>query len=408
MDALDKVSLPLLERVRLTRAARDLAEELVGWEAYAQAEKAANLALQTANRQSDLQLRKQISEQRIEIARIAKEYAAVRPYLDRLTTSPTDKPANLAAGKFYCLVLEDWPRGLANLEASGDALFAGPARLDLATAPPKWTAPNCLKAGETWLQVAASTSAGDRDDRRAIQRRAKELLEEVVPRLTGLEKIRAEKKLQGLPDLGPARRTSTGTGSEAASAPAAAPASAPAAAPASAPVAALQGPRLIGSISRGGVDTGVLVQYSLGYRMTLDDAHLLGRTAAQSEGGRAGGELALTFQGELSLPRTQEIAFSLFGAPANGGVNALIVDDAMALVIREDEGTENQRTMTLAEGKHTLRWVMTGGYMVPGALEIKTSGQAARAAPAVLPPDRLRTAVSQQEAGKVVTLGQSP
>jgi hypothetical protein len=411
MDALDGVSLPLLARVQLTRAARDLAEQLVEGQAYAQAEKAANLALQSANRQSDVQLRKQIGEQRMRIARIAREYAAVRPHLDTLTTSPTDKAANLAAGRFYCLVLEDWPRGLPLLEASGDAVFAGPARLDRETRAAGATAVDELKAGETWLQVAATTSAGDREDRRAIQRRAKMLLEAALPNLSGLERIRGEKKLQALPDLGPARRTSASTETAPAAAPAPAPAAAaaPAAATARKPADELRGPRLIGSISRAGIDTGVLVQYPLGYRMTLDDARLLGRTVAGRGEGRAGGELSLSLQGEVSLPAPQELTFSLFGAPANGGVNAVIVDDAMALVIREDEGTENHRTMTLAEGKHTIRWVMTGGYIAPGGLEIKPSGQATRAAPAVLPPDRLRTVVlQQQQAGNVVTLGRSP
>jgi hypothetical protein len=392
LQALEDVSLSRTDRMQVAHAATSLADRLFADNAYEQARQAAEVAQKSANRLSDPLLRKTTGEQLANFARIADAFAAVRPHLDTLATSPTDKAANLAAGKFYCLVLEDWTGGLAHLEASGSPTFAGPARLDVATRAAGATAVDRLKAGETWLQVAAASSAGDREDRRAIQRRSKSLLEAAVPNLSGLEKIRAEKKLQSLPDLGPPRRTSGG------------------ATPATTAVEELEGPRLIGSISRNDVDVGVLVQYQLGYRLTTEDVNQLAQAAARVAG--VGQTMSLSLYGEMSLPVREQITFSVFGDATFGGANAVIVDDEIAVSIGGGRSNDNVRSMWLTGGKHTVRWVISGPYIPPrSSLEIAPSRpDAGGAAPAwLVAPDPQREATLLEErADRILTLGKLP
>lgn len=52
---------------------------------------------------------------------IQAAYVAVKPSLTALDKTPADRAANLAAGKYYCFVLDDWEKGLPMLAQSGDA-----------------------------------------------------------------------------------------------------------------------------------------------------------------------------------------------------------------------------------------------------------------------------------------------
>ena len=394
MEALDDVALAPFERSSLARSASRLADTLVESEEYKQAEKAANIALQSANRQPDTQLKQQVGEQRLQIFRMATKHAAVRLHLQTLATSPFDKAANAAAGRFYCLVLEDWPRGLEHLETSGDAVFAGPARLDLATKAPGATAVDRLKAAESWLQVVTISSAGDREDRRAIQRRAKALLEYALPDLTGLEKIRAEKKLQGLPELGPARRVNFDAAPTATADAASDP---------------RQRQRLIGVLNRNGVGTGVVVRYELGYQMTQNDADRL----VQAAGGRGiarNGGISLALEGEFSLAEERELIAGVTGKQASGGSSGVFIDGRSVVSLSDDGANGHSRLIKLAAGKHTIRWAMIGVDLAPGSASLTPAQPAAGAAPPFfVSPDPEREAeLAQNAVGRTLTIGRLP
>ena len=192
LEALDELTMPSEQRTIMARVAIDLADDWLAADEFdlvqfAQAEKLATIASQSAGKQKDADLRKEIVQRRSQIMRVVTSAKAVQSSLTVLKAKPDDAAANLAVGKFRCFVQEEWAEGLPNLAKSGDPLFAGPAALDLATSSRKPA--DLAAAGESWLKLAADNKTIDRDDRPAIQRRAKEHLTAALPGLTGLESI---------------------------------------------------------------------------------------------------------------------------------------------------------------------------------------------------------------------------
>src|SRR5262249_13168326 len=117
--------------------------------------------------------------------------------------NPDDAAANLSAGKFYCFTLEDFDEGLKHLAAGNDETLADAAKRDLAGQD--GDAAKRFAAAVAWQQVAAKIS--DRDDKLAVQRREKWLLEHCVINLSGLDQTKANRRLDELKDIGQARAT---------------------------------------------------------------------------------------------------------------------------------------------------------------------------------------------------------
>jgi hypothetical protein len=206
ITALNEALVVAEQRAALAKAAADLADELIAAGQFERADAQATIAMQSAARQKDPDLKKEMQQRRAQVARIVKEHATIKPHLETLAARPDDPAANLAAGKFHCLVLEDWPLGLPQLAASADSVYAGPAKLDLEAGgdPAKQ-----LQAAEAWLQVVETDRTGDREDKLALQRRAKALLKSPAAVLTGLDQVKAQKRLETLKDVPPGRKIKT-------------------------------------------------------------------------------------------------------------------------------------------------------------------------------------------------------
>jgi hypothetical protein len=185
-------------RAALARAAAELADELIAAGHVERADELASIAAQSAGKQKDPELKKQMQQRKTQVERIAKQHAAVKAHLETLAAKPDDPAANLAAGKFHCLVLEDWGRGLAQLAAAEGSPYAAPAKLDLDAGS---DASKQLKAAESWLDFVEATRDIDRDERQALRRRAKQLLQTAVGELTGLDQIKAQKRIEELKDV---------------------------------------------------------------------------------------------------------------------------------------------------------------------------------------------------------------
>jgi hypothetical protein len=203
ITALNEAAVVSEQRATLAKAAADLADELIAAGQFERADAQAAIAVQSAGRQKDSDLKKEMQQRRALVARIVKERDAIKPHLDTLAAKPEDPAANLAAGKFHCLVLEDWPLGLPQLVASTDSVYAGPAKLDLEAGG---DAAKQLQAAEAWLQVVETDRSSDRDDKLALQRRAKLLLKTPAAVLTGLDQVKAQKRLDTLKDVPPGRK----------------------------------------------------------------------------------------------------------------------------------------------------------------------------------------------------------
>ncbi|HEX5106484.1 MAG TPA: hypothetical protein VFV87_21845, partial [Pirellulaceae bacterium] len=364
IEGLNDATLPSDERAALAKAAADMADELISTGNYERAESIAAIAVQSANRQKDTDLKKEILQRRAAVARIAKQYADVKSHLEKLVDQAADPVANLAAGRFHCMYLEDWARGLPQLSAAGDGVFSEPAKLDLDAGA---DSAKQLAAAEAWLNLAETSKAGDRDDKQAIQRRAKSLLQSAVRGLTGLDKVKAEKRLETLQDVGVGRKPPTASASSTAVQTAS-----PASSAATAPVVAGE---LVGRARRDGADAGVVVTYRPGYVLTPEDVNRL----TQAIGG---GQMQIDLIGILTLTSDQELAILHSGGSSASGVNSLYIGNQKISEVGDDKSKEESKTVSLRRGTHLVRWSLTGGdFGASGLLITPATKPAAGAAP---------------------------
>ena len=87
-----------------------------------------------AQKAADKPLAKQIADLVAEIDGIAKSYDAVKPSLEALKKDPADAAANLAVGRYNCLIKGDWRTGLPLLAKGSDQELQGLANKELAGA----------------------------------------------------------------------------------------------------------------------------------------------------------------------------------------------------------------------------------------------------------------------------------
>jgi hypothetical protein len=126
-----------------------------------------------------------------EVAAIQKEYSAVKPHLKTIEEKPDDPAANLAAGLFFCLFKGQWEKGLPMLAKGSDAALKATAEKELA-APKEGAAQAAL--AEDWIVLSEKESAPARKAR--MKDRARFWYETALPNLTGLTKLKAERRIQ--------------------------------------------------------------------------------------------------------------------------------------------------------------------------------------------------------------------
>ncbi len=104
-----------------------------------------------------------------------KGYEQVKGDAQRLRADPKDPQANLAVGKFFCFVKNDWRKGLAMLAAASDPQLSALAARDLEdlaqSDPQKPTAMEVkLNLADSWWDVAEKS---DQQDQPGCRERAK-------------------------------------------------------------------------------------------------------------------------------------------------------------------------------------------------------------------------------------------
>jgi hypothetical protein len=124
----------------------------------------------------------------------AKEHFAT------LKTSPDDETANLAVGRFYCLLKQDWDAGIACLVKGSDAMLKAAAEKDARAQ--SGTEVDKMSAGDAWYDLA-NPLAGD--VKPALQVRAHYWYTRSVADLSGLTKTRVEKRIAEIQSIVNAR-----------------------------------------------------------------------------------------------------------------------------------------------------------------------------------------------------------
>lgn len=128
-----------------------------------------------------------------ELRALKDEYEQVKLATVSLRANPADPDANLVVGRFLCLCKRDWKKGLPMLAQGCDAQLKSLAQSDLAD--PRDASRQAELAG-TWYDLSEKEKPGL--VKTALQQRAAVWYDRALPRLEGLAKAEAERRLQSL------------------------------------------------------------------------------------------------------------------------------------------------------------------------------------------------------------------
>jgi hypothetical protein len=154
------------------------------------ADRASQLAMEHAEHSRDVEFKKSIKQMRDRVTAQLKLWEVAKAAEKSLQTSPDDPAANLAVGKWYCLHLGDWEKGIPHLAKSGEAKLAAAAVAEKDA--------KLFPAADAWSAAAEALTGAEQ---LAAQRHALELYQKASERLKGLEQLKAAKRVTEMTEL---------------------------------------------------------------------------------------------------------------------------------------------------------------------------------------------------------------
>ena len=169
--------------------AASLMEDAMVADDYPMAGQLAQTALAAAREARDPALMGRIAARSKEIDQVAKARGEVKEALASLEKNPGDPKANLAVGRYYCLVKGDWSKGLPMLALGSDGTLDVLAKKELVGVTTS-DAQVALADG-WWALIEEHEGLAQRQ----LRVRAAHWYEEALPELSGLTKMRVQKRL---------------------------------------------------------------------------------------------------------------------------------------------------------------------------------------------------------------------
>jgi hypothetical protein len=170
----------------LALAYLDVAEFYLRKDAYDPAQAALTKGEAAAKGSQEAALLAWVQERRTELKAIQQEYAKVKPEIEKKGDGDLQ-----AVGRFYCLVKDDWDRGLPLLEQGGASDLRNAAAKD--RAEPK-EAMARAEIGDLWWELGATDRFGRYRDR--LQARGVRWYRLAVKDLTGKLQTRTEERIK--------------------------------------------------------------------------------------------------------------------------------------------------------------------------------------------------------------------
>ncbi len=189
--ALAKTAPPPPAAKAFVEAVGNAIEEAIAADNFEAAKQFAAAGLGMAKRVKEAELIRQMVNRGKEVENLQAAFAGVNESLAALRRRPLDAEANLAVGRFRALIKGDWDGGIPYLALGGDARLksAAVAELTAGDAAPE----EQLKLADAWWDLAAASEPGIKE---RIETRALFWYSKVQPQLTGLVKLRVDKRLQ--------------------------------------------------------------------------------------------------------------------------------------------------------------------------------------------------------------------
>jgi len=180
------------QRKTLGKVAADWADEALAGDDHETATVLLDTALAMARKTRNSKLAQKLAARQKEITSTAKAFTATKAALKKLRDAPTDRAANLTAGRYYCLVKDDWKTGIPYLAAGGDSELSQLARRELAVKPGDQ---DTLSLADAWWELSKQEKGSAK---MALMTHAGSWYEKALPDLKGLARVRTEKRLAEL------------------------------------------------------------------------------------------------------------------------------------------------------------------------------------------------------------------
>jgi hypothetical protein len=171
-------------------AAMALLDDAVAVDDFESAGRLGKLATTAARAAKDPQIVRNVIARIREVDRLKLHFASVKKAIDVLAENPDDAQANATVGQWHCFSKDDWEKGLPLLRKGGDEKLAGLATRDLAS-PADSKAQAAL--GDDWWELAEAEQGPVKS---VFHTRAAHWYEQALPKLSGLEKTKVERRLE--------------------------------------------------------------------------------------------------------------------------------------------------------------------------------------------------------------------
>jgi hypothetical protein len=178
----------------LVDAIRPLLNEAVDLDHYKAAHQLGNAAIDAAKKAKSPSLVLDLQKRVEEIKGIEKSFGKVQGYLDRVQQDPKDSEAQRELGRYFAYQKQRWEKALPYFARSGDQAIGPLARQDLQD--PKNYMEQLAIADGWWELASKEKDAG----KLAIQMRAAFWYDRAMPSLAGLNRAKAQKRIDIVQD----------------------------------------------------------------------------------------------------------------------------------------------------------------------------------------------------------------
>jgi hypothetical protein len=189
------------EQKAIAQAYVTLAEDACQTRHFDLAAKASQAGLAAAKKVKDVPLLTKAEAQSKAMAVVGERYEKVKKSIEALAANPESPEANQAVGDFECLALGDWEAGLPKLAKGSDAGLKALAAKDLAK-PSEGAELAAL--GDAWWDRAEKETGLSRSN---LRQRAGYWYELASAKLSGLSKVKVDKRLEEIGPVKPDRGT---------------------------------------------------------------------------------------------------------------------------------------------------------------------------------------------------------
>ncbi|MBN9121669.1 MAG: hypothetical protein J0I06_21415 [Planctomycetes bacterium] len=156
------------------------------------AERLAALAVTAANRSKNVRASSVAAARVKEVEAFKKESAPIKEALKTLEKTPTNAAAALVAGKYYCFQRGEWEKGIPLFVVGNDAKLKALAEKEVEGSK---EAADLLAVADGWYEAGTAAPA---HHKRAALGRAFTFYAKAAPDLTGLNRTRADKRIEEL------------------------------------------------------------------------------------------------------------------------------------------------------------------------------------------------------------------